>query len=636
MKFLKHYLLATKLFVSFFLTVVLSFFLFEATAFSEDQWGLSLEPIELPPIIIIRTPKRFDSDAGQVVENFDVYSEEEIENFPAASLDEAIKYMPGVDISVNSQFGQSGSLSIHGSDSRQVLVLVDGIPFNTQLSGQANPAIIPLDYFDHIEVIKGASSSAWGSSLGGVINVITKDAGDTDIPHGEFQSTFAEFSSTKNSLQLSGKVAELGYFISGSYFETDGIKSRSDVQDNEFFGKVAFPASDNVKLTGVFGYSGAYVHAGVNSNGRWYSFPYISRYGKLDMDYQESDCHFNIAYKYNDQDVIGDSYTASTGALLNSSVSHNVYHGISLTASFNFIEDNVMVFGSDFDWHELKSNIYLSESKDINMQAPYLNYTFKWNNWDFIPGVRYDHNQQFGSQTSPSMGIIYHFKDERNTRIRAKVSRAFNAPPLLWIYNDNPALYVGPNPDLVAERATVYEVGVDSRVFSKLNAKLDLFSADVKDALARIFDGGVFKYDNFKKFRRQGVELSLDYDINENISLCATGAFTDVENKETGETVRDADIARQRFSLSGNYHNKKGFSFSLYGRYNRWSSQPDEANDRKVILDAKFRQELKNVKGDVDLEIFLNIYNVTNSKYWSDPDYPLPQRYFEGGFSFKF
>jgi hypothetical protein len=38
----------------------------------------------------------------------------------------------------------------------------------------------------------------------------------------------------------------------------------------------------------------------------------------------------------------------------------------------------------------------------------------------------------------------------------------------------------------------------------------------------------------------------------------------------------------------------------------------------------------------VDLELFLNLYNLTNSKYWSSPTFPLPERYFEGGVSVSF
>ena len=583
---------------------------------------------------IVITAKRVASREGSTAENVNVYSREDPGWSLANNLGEAVKYMHGVDISVTNGFGQATALTIHGSNSRQVLVMVDGIPFNTQLSGQADPTMIPLDHVERIEVIKGASSSAWGSSMGGVINVITKDVGDSVVPAGKFTSTFAEFSTTKNSIELAGRAAALGYFVSTTFFETDGFKSDSDVREKKFFGKLSHPLGDQARVTASFGYSGGQVHDGVNSDDTWVSMPYIARYGKLQLDHTEGDLDLTAAYKYNDQDIIGDTYIASTGALDSSSLSRNTYHGISLSGSLKVREDDLFVFGSDFDWHELKSSNYLKTARRINMQAPYMNYTFKWENWDFIPGLRYDHNQQFGSQTSPSFGTVYHI--DKETLIRAKVSRAFTAPPLLWIYADDPGLWTGPNPNLKAERAMVYELGFETRVASALGIRFDLYRADIQNAINFVWDGGVYVYDNIEQFRRQGAELFLDYTVNDDLTVFGGVTFTDAKNEETGERVRDADIARHGFSLGADYKNKRGLSAHLYGYYKRWSADPDQANDRKFIFDARFTQEFKDVRKGMDLEIFLNIYNLTDSKYWSNPDYPLPGRYVEGGFSLKF
>lgn len=117
--------------------------------------------------IYIFTPKRAPQPKGRIAENVTVYTAEDIAKFPVRDLSEALVYIPEVDVQFNGFFGQASALSIQGSQSRQVLLLVDGIPFNTQLSGQANPAEIPLEYIKQIEIIQGGSSSVWGSSLGG-------------------------------------------------------------------------------------------------------------------------------------------------------------------------------------------------------------------------------------------------------------------------------------------------------------------------------------------------------------------------------------------------------------------------------------------------------------------------------------
>lgn len=594
--------------------------------------------VELQPIIIsVLRAQTYMKDAA---ENVIVYSAQDIKKTPAKDLGEVLSYLPGVNVQVGNKFGQSTSISIHGSDSRHVLVMVDGIPFNTQLSGQANPAKIPLENIKQIEVIKGASSSSWGSSLGGVINVITQDAGDSTIPHGSITSSFAEFETTKNSLNLSGKVLDLGYLLTASHLQTEGIQSKSDARETKTFSKIVHPLGDQAKLSGSFGYSGAKIHSGVTRNNQWNSTPYATRYGQIKLDIDQPDIQFSTAVKYNDQEITTDTYNALTNTRTSYTVSENVYHGLSLNSRHFFHEDqDALVLGADFNWDVFKSNNYLTEGKSINSQAPYFNYTAKRGSWDLIPGLRYDRNEQFGSQVSPSFGTVYHFQNLEETSLKAKVSRAFNAPPLLWIYNydPSPGVLVGPNPDLKAERAWVYETGFNSKIFSPLRMELNLYRNDVKDAIATVSENGLFVKKNFRKFRRQGGELLLSYDVSSEWDVYASGAFNDVKNTQTKQIVRDQGIARQSFTLGTHYAAQNGFGFNLYGYYNRWSSSPSsQPNDRKFIFDTRLTKRFKNATRLGSVQIFLNIYNITNSKYWSSITFPSPRRYFEGGLSLEF
>jgi vitamin B12 transporter len=183
--------------------------------------------------VIVVSARRVASGKDGAAENILVYSQEDISRLSGRDLGEILSQLQGVDVQPAGQFGQASALSINGSSARQVLLMVDGIPFNTQLAGQANPSQIPVEFIKQIEVIKGASSSVWGSSLGGVVNVITKDVGDSVVPTGTLQTSFAEFSTTKNSLDLAGKVADLGYFVSGSYLNTDGTRNATDAEETK-------------------------------------------------------------------------------------------------------------------------------------------------------------------------------------------------------------------------------------------------------------------------------------------------------------------------------------------------------------------------------------------------------------------
>jgi vitamin B12 transporter len=573
----------------------------------------------------------------RVAENVVVYSWKRIQTMTARNLGDVLSYVPGVDVGVGSRLGQATALSIHGSNSRDVLVMVDDIPFNSQLSGQANLSRIPIENIQRVEIIKGASSSAWGSSLGGVVNVITKDTGDTAVPKGSVTSSIGGFKTRKNSLELAGKVAAVGYYVSDSLMTTRGVHAPSSVRETKSFNKLSVPLGDEAKLTGSFGYSGGQVEERVLSNNRRYNTPYISRYGKMGLDLGKPDLDLKLAYKYNDQDTGGDTYNATTGARLSTSVSHDTYHGLSLNGRAAMREDDVLVAGVDFDRHTIKSSNYLSTAKSVNTQAPYANYTWRVDHLDLIPGLRYDNNDRFGNQLSPSLGTVYHFTDDGVSQWRAKVSRAFNAPPLMWIFNDDPVFLVAPNLDLKAERAFVYETGVTAGL-GRLRAEVNLYRSDVEDGLAMVFNSalGAYQIQNIGKVRRQGVEAQLDYKVTDSLKTYISGGINHPVNRVTRQVVRDNGATLQSVGWGLNYQDSRGFGADLYGHFDRWDSTPGQAEDRKPILDLKLSRAWKSVYRHLDLEVFLDIYNLTNSKYWSNPIKPLTGRNFEGGATISF
>lgn len=93
-------------------------------------------------------------------------------------VDDALRRVPGVDV-VNNQVNiRGGSGWSYGAGSR-VLVMVDDMPMLTADAADAKWDFLPLENCEQIEVVKGASSSLYGSSaLNGVINFRTGFAKD--------------------------------------------------------------------------------------------------------------------------------------------------------------------------------------------------------------------------------------------------------------------------------------------------------------------------------------------------------------------------------------------------------------------------------------------------------------------------
>ena len=71
-------------------------------------------------------------------------------------------------------FGGGEGIQMQGLDAQYVLILIDGVPLVGRSAGTLDLNRISVGNIKQIEVVKGASSSLYGSdALGGVINIIT-------------------------------------------------------------------------------------------------------------------------------------------------------------------------------------------------------------------------------------------------------------------------------------------------------------------------------------------------------------------------------------------------------------------------------------------------------------------------------
>jgi len=595
----------------------------------DNDKQVKADEVDLGQIIVSskRTPVYLSDNSDDVI----VIEAEDIEKLPAQNLSEVLGYVPGIDVEPRQRFGRPASLSIHGADSRQVRLMIDGIPFNSQASGQVNPAQFPIENIARIEVIKGGASSVWGSGLGGVVNIITKDTGEALRPEGNFTTSLAEFRTKKESFDLSGKVDKLGYYVFSSYLESGGNTVQDDVLDKDAFGKLSYGLDSLGNIIGSLGYSAADVNTGVFPDGSWQAQPYTTRYGKIGWELDSDNANFAIGFKQSHQQVVTRTYLSVGDQVPDSNIeTKERLSQLSINSTLYPREEDLLVVGADFDWDIVKSS-YLAKTKSVEAQSPYINYTQKAGPWDFCYGLRYDSTSQFGTELSPSLGTVYHLQSIEDTHVRASVARDFNAPPLLWKYYELNLSGLTTNPDIKAERAYVYELGLESKFIPRVWSSLSVYRADISDAISSAQnDDGDYYMKNFRKFRRQGAELQLEVDINEKLDFFCSGAFNDIENRQTRKTVKGGGKARQSINLGLEYENNSGFELLLKAYYDRWNQAVSaEPNDRKMLFDAKMSQKIK------DCILFLNIYNLANSAYWADIYFPVKERYFEGGLTYN-
>ena len=90
--------------------------------------------------------------------NISIIRQEDIRNMPANTLDELLKFIPGIEVQQRGPQGAQSDIVIRGGTFQQVLVVIDGTRLNDPLTGHFN-SYIPIHprEIDRIEILKGAA-----------------------------------------------------------------------------------------------------------------------------------------------------------------------------------------------------------------------------------------------------------------------------------------------------------------------------------------------------------------------------------------------------------------------------------------------------------------------------------------------
>ncbi|MDY4382686.1 TonB-dependent vitamin B12 receptor BtuB [Pectobacterium brasiliense] len=171
---------------------------------------------------MVVTANRFAQPVSSVLAPTTVVTREEIDRWQAKSLTDVMRRLPGVDIEQSGGLGQQSALRIRGSESRHVLILIDGIRLNQAgISGSSDLSQIPLSLVQKIEYIRGARSAVYGSdAIGGVVNIITtREKNGTTLVAGVGSKGYQAYDLATQQTLDSGTTVTLA----GNYTYTKGF-----------------------------------------------------------------------------------------------------------------------------------------------------------------------------------------------------------------------------------------------------------------------------------------------------------------------------------------------------------------------------------------------------------------------------
>ena len=134
--------------------------------------SLFAEDIDLNPIVVISN--RQEQRLSDVMTSVSVITRQDIERLQPHDIGSILQGQPGIEIVRAGGLGMQTSIFMRGTNSSQVLVLVDGMKVTDEFSNATPLQNIPIGQVDRIEILRGNASALYGPrAMGGVIQIFT-------------------------------------------------------------------------------------------------------------------------------------------------------------------------------------------------------------------------------------------------------------------------------------------------------------------------------------------------------------------------------------------------------------------------------------------------------------------------------
>jgi outer membrane receptor for ferrienterochelin and colicins len=487
---------------------------------------------------------------------------------------------------------QGNGLQLQGFNPDYTLILIDGEPIIGRYTGSLELSRIAVGNIKQIEIVKGPSSSLYGSdALAGVVNIITEK------PTGAQGNLSARYG-TNNALDINGDYGmsgkKIGVYAFVNRYHTDGY----DLSPQSY-GKTVSPFTNytfNAKLTArltpktelilsgrhfaqeqIFGFevesNGNFIRTAGNGVIQDWSFnPVIThRFSeKLKATARFYSTHYQTDTKLT---------LESDGTLFYTDNFNQTFSRPEINAEYFVNDKNILTLGSGFIAETVQTSRYGDQEKR-RQQTAYGFFQHEWSplqNWTVIGGGRFDVNSIYGGQFSPKLssrfelskrlsfklsgGVGFKSPDFRQlyfnfnnsaaggysvlgTEIAVERLAQLEAEGQIQTYIFDPAL-LG---NLKAERSVSINAGANAALSSKVTADVNLFYNSINNlietqAVATTTGGqSIYSYRNILRAFTQGMETNISYALIKNVSLSMGYQLLFAKDKDVAEAVKAGEV----------------------------------------------------------------------------------------------
>jgi vitamin B12 transporter len=574
---------------------------------------------------------------SQVAENVSVVTASDIELMNAHTLAEVLNTVTGVTVFAAGIAGPKAQASIQGADETHVIVLMDGVVLNNLSSNIADIGMIPVQNIEKIEIIKGPASSSWGSALGGVVNIITKQ-GSPGNSGGVLSASYGKSNTDDFRAEARGKEKGLGYYLTAGRLQSDGLTPNMQARENSAYAKLTYDITDYTGILFTLGYEKVFRGDGLSADPNLDFFAFNTTktvFSTLALNSSlNKEVALNVSVRTSRIESNEPTYAFSSGDLLQEEKSIDKGYGASAKLTWKH-SDQEIVLGSDYDSRILELNSIAGGSQGQRKWALYANDTISLNKLSFTPGVRYDHTSTNGSITSPSLGITYSLAE--NTILRAFTARGFSIPTLFDTFGDSVNFIH--NPDLKMETVWTHQAGIETAALKYIWLKMTAFTNNVRDALfQQNLTPSTFTTVNQGRQRRQGLEIEAKTLPVYHTSLFGGAEFIDAKTLDDGKRI--GNVPTHVYDLGLRYDDEQSLRALLKGRYINWNASQFDIPDLQgaygsFVFDLSVTKKIYQHK-DASLEAFAGAHNIFNGNQYLVAVFRNPERWFEGGLRYTF
>jgi len=524
---------------------------------SQDLLAMSVEQLMTIEVATVVGASKYEQKVTEAPASVSIVTADEIRKYGYRTLAEALRSVRGIYVTYDRTYDYLGLRGFNrpGDYNSRVLLLVDGHRINDNIFDTAPIGTdfpLDLDLVDRIEVIRGPSSSLYGTNaFFGVINVVTRRPADL---HGvESSASAGSQGNFQGRLSYGKEFANgVGLLLSASGMHADG-------HDNLFypeFGAInggrahAADADRNYRLYGTLEWRDVTLvaaYASRTKNIPTASFDTIfgdnrlkttDSHGFLDLTYRHEFADqtqltargFYDRYAYHgdypqDREPANADTTQPPAqprqSVLNKDLAWGTWWGGELQLTRMLPWRNKVSAGSEFrvnsrqhqeNYDQSPYQVNLDDRRSSQLWALYLQDDLQLlDNLILSAGVRYDHYGNFGGSTNPRLGLIY--QPVPGSTFKLLYGSAFRAPNAYELYYDDRQTILA-NPALRPERIETYEAVYEQYFLEHYRSSLSGFYYRVRDLItSRPVDplaDNPTRYVNADAIDAHGVELELE------------------------------------------------------------------------------------------------------------------------------